>query len=139
VTCHVFAETTHVVASTLGFACAATPATLLFILGFIQIRSGFSEPRRGRNLPFPVTFAIGFYCRTSRDKSLILCEPVVSRVTHAINLSPTGKIYVNADCCFSVGEKLASPNQVHGKWQCIKPRKTAVDSRFRCMSLTTTV
>jgi len=72
VTCHVFAETTHVVAAPLGFACVIAPRRS-YIQDFIKIRSGGLEPRGGgRNLPFPITLAIGFYHglygSTRRDK-----------------------------------------------------------------------
>jgi len=54
VTCHVFAVTTHVVAAPPNFAWVVLPPTWLYILGFIEIRSGFSEPQRVENLASPL-------------------------------------------------------------------------------------
>ena len=45
-TCHVFAETTDVVAAPPNFASVVLPPTWLYILGFIEIRSGVSESQR---------------------------------------------------------------------------------------------
>ena len=63
----------HVVAAPHGFASVEVwlyPRRIV-IPSFIEIRSGVSEPQGGRNLPFPITMAIGFYntlyYRTSRD------------------------------------------------------------------------
>ena len=56
---HVFAQTTHVVAAPHGFACVHPQPGYIF--SFIEIRSGFSWPLGGQNLPFPITLAIGFY------------------------------------------------------------------------------
>jgi len=54
VTCHVFAETTHVVAAPPNFAWVVLPPTWLYILGFIEIRLGVSEPQRVENLASPL-------------------------------------------------------------------------------------
>jgi len=67
-TCHVCAETTHVVAAPYGFACVVIPAT--YSKFHQNPFSGFGATR-GRNLSFPTALAIGFfnslYYRTSRD------------------------------------------------------------------------
>ena len=62
VTSHMFAETTHVVAAWHGFACGVIPATQLYILGFIKIRSVVLEPRGGSkfDLPFPSLWLLAF-------------------------------------------------------------------------------
>jgi len=73
VICHVFSETTHAVASPQGFACVIVSVTQLYVFGFTHqnlSREGF-EVTGGRNLPFRITLATGFYnslyYRTSRN------------------------------------------------------------------------
>jgi len=62
---HVFAETTHVVTAPHGFARVVTPATSLYILAFIKIRSQALQPQRVEMCPFPLLWRLAF---TSRDK-----------------------------------------------------------------------
>ena len=57
---HVFAQTTHVVAATHGFACASIPATRLYIPSFIEIRSGVPEPQGVKIWPFPLLWLVAF-------------------------------------------------------------------------------
>ena len=56
-TCHVFAETTHVVAAPHGLALLVTPATYLRTQSFIEICLGVCEPQS----TFPVILSIDFY------------------------------------------------------------------------------
>ena len=60
VTCHVIAETTHFFAAPYGFACVVVPATWLYILCFIEIRSAVSEPQGVEICPSPLTLLLAF-------------------------------------------------------------------------------
>ena len=61
-TCHMFAETTHVVAAPRGFARVLTPARRSYVFR-VSLKSvqGLWSATGGRNLPFSITLAIGFY------------------------------------------------------------------------------
>jgi len=50
VTCHVFAEKTHVIAVPPSFAWVVPALTWLYILSFIEIHFGVLEPWRIENL-----------------------------------------------------------------------------------------
>jgi len=60
VTSHVFAEITHVVAAPCGFACVVIPHIVIYSMFHPNPFRGLGAPGC-RNLPIPITFAIGFY------------------------------------------------------------------------------
>ena len=62
VTCHVFAETAHVVAAPLRFVWSrwSLPRLNYNILSSIEIRSEISEQLWCQNLPFSITLAVVF-------------------------------------------------------------------------------
>ena len=75
-TCHVFAQTTHVVAAPHGFATIYSKFYQNPLRGFGALG--------GRNLPFPITLAICFYnilyYRTSRDEAVNVTLPMKGSV-----------------------------------------------------------
>ena len=46
----------------------------LYIPSFIEIRLGVLEPRGGRNLPIPITLAVGFYNSVIRKHVTLRCD-----------------------------------------------------------------
>ena len=72
-TCHVCAQTTHVVAMPHGFACLVIPTTVLYIWSFIEIHSGVIGPQGVKICPFPFLRLLFITTAFTAVESVIFC------------------------------------------------------------------
>jgi len=71
--------------------------SLSYIPGFIEIRLGVSEPQ-GRNLPFPIILAIGFYHSLLYLQAVMKLRPDTNRITDGLMLTdPVSENYDEED------------------------------------------
>ena len=98
---HVFAQTTHVVAASHGYACVGKPATQLYP-SYIEIRSGVSEPQDVKIWTFPLLCLVDFTtaCTTVQVVTSREFYPRIQRTKSShIIFSQRFVISVNASLC----------------------------------------
>jgi len=86
VTCHVFAETTHAVAAPPNLAWMVIRPTWLYILGFIEIRSGVSEPQRVEYLASPLLYLVAFTTAWTTVQAVIIIITLPATLCNAFCL-----------------------------------------------------
>jgi len=106
VTSHVFAKTTHVVAAPCGFACVVIPRRSYIFRVSSKCVQGFWSPW-GRNLPIPITLAIGFY---NSLHHIVIIRPHRILHTRYVVLRPIVTDLVPSSVRMSVGRSVTLLN-----------------------------